>query len=55
MAVKGLPGDSQFPAESAHIGLRLPHGSHGQAEFGGGHLVGCPAVPAAFEPGQKHT
>ena len=41
-----MAGDAQLPAKLADDRLPLPHRSHGQAKFGGGHLV----LAAAFAP-----
>src|ERR1700730_2147708 len=47
MAVKGLAGDAQLPAKLADDRLPLPHRGHGQAQFGGCHLVLAAALAPA--------
>ena len=42
MPIQGLPGDTQFLAQVADLGFRLPHCRHCKAQLGGGHLEGKP-------------
>ena len=47
MAVKGLAGNAQLPAKLADDRLPLSHRCHGQAQFGGCHLVLAAALAPA--------
>lgn len=44
MPVQGLPRNAEFLTQIADLGFRLPHRSHRQTQFGGGHFE----RPAAF-------
>lgn len=46
MAVEGLPGHPEFPAEIADHRLGLSHAGHGQSDLGGGHREGPPSLAA---------
>ena len=45
--VQGLPRDTEFLAEVADLGFRLPHRRYRQPQLGRRHLEGPPAFPSA--------
>jgi len=46
MPVECLPGDAQLFTQITHLGFRLPHGRHSQAQLGSRHLERSATFPA---------
>lgn len=47
VTVEGLAGDTEFFAQLANVGTGLPHGCHGEPNFGWSHFVGSSTFAAA--------